>query len=137
MIPAKTSDESITIIGSSEKNTEQARLTADNITAKVDEIVTERSFISRYTPFPFRSHYLLLYMFQSHFHNGAIDSNLESLKNPFSILTPLPLPHDCNDELSTFMNSSRNLAVEEILNQLVDKRAGIRKEVFMKGRQKI
>ena len=136
MIPAKTSDESIKIIGSSEKNAEQARLTADNITAKVDEIVTERSFISRYTPFPFRSHYLLLYMFQSHFHNGAIDSNLESLKKSFSILTLLPLPHDCNDELSSFMNSSRNVEVEQMLDQPADKRAGIRKEVFLKGRQK-
>ena len=136
IMPATMTDEAMEIMGSSEKNSEQARLTADNITAKVDEIGTERSYISRYTRFPFLSHTLISYMLQSHFHNGAIDSNLESLKKSFSILTLLPLPHDCNDELSSFMNSSRNVEVEQILDQPADKRAGIRKEVFLKGRQK-
>ena len=107
---------------------EQARLTADNIAAKVDEIGTERSYISRYNRFPFLSHTLISYMFQSHFHNGAIDSNLESKK--ISNLTLLSLPHDCNDVLSSFMNSSRNVEVDQILNQPTDKRTGIRKEVF-------
>ena len=48
----------------------------------------------------------------------------------------MPLPHDCNDELSSFMNSIRNVEVEQILDQPEDKRAGIRKEVFLKGKQK-
>ena len=81
MMPATMTDEAMEIMGSSEKIAEQARLTADNITAKVDEIGIERSYISRYTRFPFLSHTLISYMLQSHFHNGAIDSNLESLKN--------------------------------------------------------
>ena len=75
-------------------------------------------------------------MLQSHCHNGAIDSNLESLNKSFSIITLLPLPHDCNDELSRFMNSRRNVEVEQMLDQPADKRAGIRKEVFLKGKQK-
>ena len=75
-------------------------------------------------------------MLQSHFHNGAIDSNLESLKNTFNILTLLPLPHDCNDELSSFMNSSINVKVEQIIDHPTNKRSGMRKEVFLKRRQK-
>ena len=135
MVPAKISEEVMEIIGSTDKIAEQARLTADSITAKVNEIGGERSYISRYTRFPFFSHTLLSYMLQSYFHNGAIDSNLESLKKSFSILTLLPLPHDSNDELSSFMNSSRNVEVEQMIDQPAEKRAGIRKEVFLKGRQ--
>ena len=40
MIPAIISDETLEIIGSSKKIAEQVRLTADNITAKIDEIGT-------------------------------------------------------------------------------------------------
>ena len=75
-------------------------------------------------------------MLQSHCHNGAIDSNLESLNKYFSILTLLPLSRDCNDELSSFVNSSRNVEVKQMLDQPADKRAGIRKEAFLKGKQK-
>ena len=81
MIPTKMSDEAMEVMGSSEKIAEQARLTADDITTKVDEIGTERSYISIYTRFPFLFHTLISYMLQSHLHNGAIDSNLESPKN--------------------------------------------------------
>ena len=69
-------------------------------------------------------------MLQFHFHNGAIDSNLESLKKSLSILIILPLPHDYNDELLSFMNSSRNVEVEKIFDQPADKRAGVRKDFF-------
>ena len=62
MIPAKISDKAMEIMGSSEEIADQARLTADNITANVDEIGTERSYISRYTRFPFLSHTLISYM---------------------------------------------------------------------------
>ena len=81
MIFTTMSDEAMEIMGFSEKIAKQVRLTADNITAKVDEIGTERSYISRYTRFPCLSHTLISYMLQLHFHNGAIDSNLESLTN--------------------------------------------------------
>ena len=74
-------------------------------------------------------------MLQSHFYHGAIDSNLESLYTYFSILTLFPFPHDCNDELSSFMNSSRNIEEEKMLDQPADKIAGIRKEVYLKERQ--
>ena len=80
MIPAKISDEAMKIIGSSENIAEQVRLTADNITAKVNGIGTERSYLSRYTRFPFLFRTLISYMLQSHLHNGVINSNLESLK---------------------------------------------------------
>ena len=116
MIPAKMSDKAMKIMGSSEKITNQARLTADNITANVDEIGTERSYISRYTRFPFLSHTLYFVHASSYFHNSVIDSNLESLKKSFSILTLLLVSHDCNDELSSFVNSSRNVEVEKMLD---------------------
>ena len=116
MIPTKMSDEAMEIMGSSEKIAEQTRLTADNITPKIDEIGTERCCILRYTRFPFLSHTLISYMLQSHFHNDAIDSNFESLEKSFNMLTLLPLPHDCNDELSSFMNSSRNVEVEQMID---------------------
>ena len=66
-------------------------------------------------------------MLQSNFHNGAIYSNLESLKKSFSLLNLLSLLHDYNDELSSFMNSSRNVEVKQMLDQPAEKRAGIRK----------
>ena len=43
----KMSDETMEIIRSSKQLRKQARLTTDNITAKVDEIGTERSYISQ------------------------------------------------------------------------------------------
>ena len=48
MIFAKMSDKAMEIMGSSEKNAKQEDLTADHITAKVDEIGTERSYLSIY-----------------------------------------------------------------------------------------
>ena len=44
------------IIGSSDKIAEQAKLIADNIVAKIEEIGNERSYISQYARFPFLSH---------------------------------------------------------------------------------
>ena len=134
LIPGTMSDEAMEIIVSSDKIAEQARLTADNITALTDEIGNERSYISRYNRFPFLSHTCITYVLQAHFHNGAIDYNLDSLKKSFSLLNLLALPHDCNDELTSFTNSSRNVEVEQMLDQLAEKRAGIRKEVFLRGR---
>ena len=97
-IPRTMSDEAMEIIVSSDKIAEQTRLTADNITALTDEIgyVTdeigyERSYISQYIRFSFLSHSCITYMLQAHFRNGAIDSNLESLKKSFSLLNLLPL----------------------------------------------
>ena len=134
LIPGTMSDEAMEIIVSSDKIAEQAMLTADNITALIDEIGNERSYISRYNRFPFLSHTCITYVLQAHFHNGAIDYNLDSLKKSFSLLNLLPLPHDCNDELTSFTNSSRNVEVEQMLDQLAEKRAEIRKEVFLRGR---
>jgi len=130
MVPPKISEEVMEIIGSTDEIAKQARLTTDSITAKVDEIGGERNYISRYTRFPFLSHTLLSYMLQSHFHNGAIDSHLESQKKSITILTLLPLPRDSNDELSSFMNSGRNVEVEQMLDHSAEKRSGIRKDFF-------
>lgn len=110
-------DETMKIIVSSDKISEQARLTADNISALNDEIGNERSYISQYTRFSFLSHTFISYMLQAHFHHGTIDSNLESLKKYFSMLNLLPLPHDSNDEFSSFMNSRKNVEVEQMLDQ--------------------
>ena len=106
LIPGTMNDDAMEIIVSSDKITEQARLTVDSITALNDEISNERSYILRYTRFLFLSYTCITYMLQTHFHNGAIDSNLKSLKKSFSLLNLLPLHHDCNDELTSFMKSS-------------------------------
>ena len=57
----------------------------------------ERNYIPRYTRLPFLSRTLISYMLQSYFDNCAVDSNLEALKNIFSILIVLLFPRDINN----------------------------------------
>ena len=60
---------------------------------------------------------------------------MESLKKAFNVLTLLAPPYNSNDEYSGYVNSSKNVEVERLLDQPAEKRSSIRREIFIKGRQ--
>lgn len=64
-----------------------------------------------------------------------MDTNMDSLKRSFSILSLLPPPMNSSDEYSTCINSSKNQEVENMLHQPSEKRSSVKKEVFIKGKQ--
>ena len=64
-----------------------------------------------------------------------MDNNIESLKKSFSILSLLPPPMSATDEYNGYINSSKNQEVENMLDQPSEKRASVKKEVFIKGKQ--
>ena len=74
-------------------------------------------------------------MLQSHFHTGAIDESFESLKKSFNILALLAPPKTNAEEYTAFVNSSKNLDADIFLEQPSEKRAAVKKDIFIKGRQ--
>jgi len=60
---------------------------------------------------------------------------MESLKKLFSVLALLAPPANSTDEYNGYINSSKNIEVDRMLDQPSEKRSSIRKEVFIKGRQ--
>ena len=128
--PGTMRDKVMEVITSSDKIAEQTRLATDNIATLKEDISSERSYTSRVTTFPFLSHTLITYILQSYFHNYAVDSNMKPLKQYFSILTLLLLPHDSNGELSIFVNSSRDIKVEQMFEQPSEKKSGNQKVSF-------
>ena len=135
LIPASLTDEIKEIVTSSSSTSEQARELSDSIEALADDISRERCYLSRAAKFPFLSTTLITYILQAHYHSGAIDNNLESLKKSFSILSLLPPPMSATDEYNGYINSSKNQEVEYMLDQPSEKRASVKKEVFIKGKQ--
>ena len=133
--PAELSDDIQEILTSSSKSSEQARMVNDGIRVLSDDISRERSYLSRASKFPFLSNTLLTYALQAHFHSEAIDVDLESLKKAFSILSLLAPPSNQSDEYKGYVAASKNNDVDRMLDQPDDKRAAVRKEVFIKGRQ--
>ena len=74
-------------------------------------------------------------MLQAHVHMGSIDGDVDSIRKSFTVLTLLsPQTSHC-DEYTSLINSSRNAEVECLLDQPSEKRAEVKKEVFIKGRQ--
>ena len=71
---------------------------SDSIAVLADDIKKERNYLSRASSFPFLSNTLIIYALQAHYHSGAIDLNIESLKISFIILTVLALPWSNTDE---------------------------------------
>ena len=57
------------------------------------------------------------------------------MKKLFSILALLPPPKIQSEEYNSFMSSSRNVEVDRMLDQPEEKRAMMRKDIFIKGRQ--
>ena len=135
LIPSIITDEIKEIITSSSSTSEQARELSDSIEVLADDVSRERCYLSRAAKFPFLSTTLITYILQAHYHSGPMDSNLESLKKSFSILSLLPPPMSATDEYNGYINSSKNQEVENMLDQPSEKRASVKKEVFIKGKQ--
>ena len=74
------------------------------------------------------------YLLQAHVHMGSIDGNVDSIRKSFTILTLLS-PHTSHcDEYTSLINSSHNVEIECLLDQPSEKRAEVKKEVFIKGK---
>ena len=135
LIPAVITDEVQEILTTCTKIAEQSRIINDGIEVLADDIKKERSYLSRASKFPFLSNTLITYAIQAHYHRGAMDSNMDSLKKSFSILSLLAPPQESTDEYNNFINSSKNNEVENMLEQPNEKRSSVKKDVFIKGRQ--
>ena len=97
----------------------------------------KKTYLIRATRLPFLPHTLVTYLFQAHVYSGSIDGNIHSIRISFTIITLL-YPHTSNyDEFTGICNPSRNAEVECLLDQPSERRSGIKKEVFIKGRQEI
>ena len=116
--PAELSDEANEVVFSAAKIGEQARLIGDNIEAFASDISQERNYISRSSRFPFLSHTVITYLLQAHYHSGAIDANMDSLKKSFSILTLLAPQNTSTEEYNGYVNSSKILRLTSYLISL-------------------
>ena len=136
LTPAVLSDNLQEVLTTTTKVTEQARMISDSMKVLAEEISQERNYLSRASQFPFLSTTLISYAIQTHYHTETIDIDLESLKKSFSILALLAPPQDeFDDEYIGYVNSSRNVTVDRLLDQPDEKRAIMRKDIFIKGRQ--
>ena len=73
---------------------------------------------------------MITYLLQANYHSGAIDVNMDSLKKSFNILTLLDPQKTSTDEYNGYVNSSKNIEIDKLLDQPAEKRSGIRKDVF-------
>ena len=62
---------------------------------------------------------------------------MDSLKKSFSILTLLAPQSTSTEEYNGYVNSSKNIEIDKLLDQPAEKRSGIRKDVFLKGKQEV
>ena len=135
LAPAVFTDEVKKVFGSVTKAAEQTRTMAENMSAFAEDVSKERGYISRAARFPFLSQTLVTYLLQAHVRMGRIDGNIDSIRKSFTILTLLS-PHTSHcDEYTSLMNSIRNAEVGSLLDQSSEKRAEVKKEVFIKGKQ--
>ena len=86
-----------------------------------DDIGQEASHLSPLNQFSRLSLTNILFMLQSHYHLGNMDSNMESLKKYFFVLTLLAPPGDC-DKFTQLQNSSANEEFEVMLHHPSEKR---------------
>ena len=133
--PATISDSLQEILTSTTKISEQARMVADAMKVLLEDVSNEKYYISRSVNFPYMSSTVITYALQTHYHTESIDVDMESLKKSFSLLTLLPPPRNQSEEYSGFINSSKNVEVDKLLDQPEDKRTSMRKEIFIKGKQ--
>ena len=135
LTPATISDDLQEIFQAASSISLQARMVHDAIRIVADEVTQEKYYLSRAAKFPFLSSTLITYALQAHYHTEAIDTDFESLKKSFSILALLAPPREGLDEYQSFINSSKNVDVDRMLDQPDEKRAIMRKDIFIKGRQ--
>ena len=69
----------------------------------------------------FRSHTVLSNVLQAHFHRGAIDTNMESLKEYFSTLVILYIQTEATEEYKDFVMASRNNTIDILLDKSSEK----------------
>ena len=127
LVPAEFVDEARELLTSSSSTSEQARTLSDGIEVLADDISRERSYLSKASKFPFLSNTLITYALQAHYHSGAIDGNMESLKKSFSVLALIAPPANSTYEYNGYINSSKNTEVDRMLDQPSEKKASIRK----------
>ena len=133
--PATVSDGLQEILTTTTNTLQQVHMMSDAMKVLLDDVSSEKYYISRNINFPFMSSTTITYALQAHYHTESIDVNMESLKKLFSLLALLPPPRNQSDEYSGFVNSSRNVDVDKLLDQPGDKRTSMRKDIFIKGRQ--
>ena len=133
--PGEMSDEALDILSSSTSTSEQARSLHDSFSILADEVSKEKDYLSRAAEFPFVSQTSYTYMIQCHYHTGPIDKSGDSIKKTFNFLNLLPPPKTQDDEYDRHIHSSKNAEADAMLDQPSEKRAAIRKDVFIKGRQ--
>ena len=133
--PATISDSLQEIVTITTNTSQQARMVADVMKVLLDDVSSEKYYISRNVNFPFMSSTIISYALQAHYHIESIDVDMESLKKSFSLLALLPPPRNQSEEYCGFVNSSKNVDVDRLLDQPEDKKTTMRKDVFIKGRQ--
>ena len=79
---------------------------------------------------------MITYVPQAHYHSGPMDSNLESLKKSFNILSLLPPTVSTTEECNGYINSSKNQEVANMLNQSSEKELVARKKFLSKESKK-
>ena len=77
---------------------------------------------------------MITYLLQAHYHSGVIVYNIDSLKKSFSILNWLSPQNISVEEYNGYINSSKYIEIDKVLDQKAEKRSGIRTDVFM-GKQ--
>ena len=133
--PATISDNLQEIMTTTTNTSQQARMVTDAMKVLLDEVSGEKHYISRNVNFPFMSSTIVSYALQAHYHTESIDVDIESLKKSFNLLALLPPPRNQSEEYCGFVNSSKNVDVDRLLDQPEDKKTSMRKDVFIKGRQ--
>ena len=74
-------------------------------------------------------------MLHNYYHSGQINRDNESIKKFFNILSLLPPPLNRDVEYEKYTSASHNTEADNILEQPSDNRSGIRKDIFIRGRQ--
>ena len=133
--PAIISDSLQEILSTTTNISQQARMVADAMKVLLDDVSSEKYYVSRNVNFPYMSSTVITYAIQAHYHTESIDVDMESLKKSFSLLALLPPPRNQSEEYSGFVNSSKNVEVDKLLDQPDDKRTSMRKDIFIKGKQ--
>ena len=135
LIPAELTDEASDLLSSSSSSSDQASMFADALKALSAQISQERHYLSRQAKLPFFSQTVLLYMLKLNWYNGPIDYSYDDIKKSFNLLTLLPPPVKMNEDYEKYINSSKNSEIEDTLNQPLEKRSGVKKDIFLKGKQ--
>ena len=127
LTPGQLTDEALELLATHSSTADQARALYDGLDALTIDISREFTHLSRTADLPYLSQTVITYMLQTHFFLHAIDKNHDSLKKSSNFLSFLPPPSSSNDDYSKYMNATRNVEVELLLDQPQEKRSAIKK----------